>query len=295
MRMIVDCNNIAYIAHYSSGELSVDDVRTGVIFGFLRTIFSVADRFDTSDFIFCWDSKQSFRKNIYPPYKAKRKEREADMTREQLESLRQARLQFVELRKYVLPKMGFKNNFMRVGYEADDLIADVIKRNRGGEFCILSSDNDLYQLLGSRVFMFNSVTKEKMTLKRFKMEYGISRRSWVLAKAIGGCNGDGVAGIKGAADPKSNPRSKALQYLRGELCKGVVFDRIESKEGKQIIARNKVLVKLPYLNGKCRLAVRANKKDEFAREKWLEVFRQYNFRYFMQEEQMERLEELFGL
>ena len=295
MRILVDCNNVAYIAHYSSGELSVDDIRTGVIFGFLRTVFSIADRFDTNQFIFCWDSKQSFRKKIYPEYKAKRREREQQMTREELVGLREARLQFVALRRYVLPYMGFGNVFMRVGYEADDLIADVVKRNREETFCIISSDNDLYQLLGYNVFMFNNVTKAKMTAKRLRLEYGISYKKWALAKAIGGCTGDGVAGIVGAADPKSNPRSKALQYMRGELTKGVVFDRIESTEGRKIIRRNKALVKLPYLNGKCRLRVRANKRDNFERKKWVEIFKEYDFRYFMQPEQMERLEDLFGL
>lgn len=296
MIILVDCNNIGFNAHYSSGDLSVGDVRTGTIFGFLRSIFSVADRFTTTRFVFCWDSRQSYRKKMFPEYKGKRNERRAKMTPEQREGVRQARLQFVELRKWVLPKMGFGNIVFKIGYEADDLIADAVKRNRQQEFCILSSDNDLYQLLGYKVFMFNGVTKEKMTAKRFKMEYGISYKSWVLAKAIGGCNGDDVPGIVGAADPKSNPRSKALQYIRGELSKGVVFDRIESEEGKRIIERNKKLVGLPLESGgRKKLKVYINKEDKFKKENWLEVFEKYDFRYFMQEEQMERLEELFGL
>ena len=296
MRILVDCNNIGFNAHYSSGELSSGDMRTGVIFGFLRTVFSIADRFNTTQFVFCWDSRQSYRKKIYPEYKGKRKERRDKMTPEQREGIRRARLQFVELRKYVLPTMGFANNPFKTGYEADDLIAAIVRADRETEFCILSSDNDLYQLLGYNCFMFNNVTKEKMAAKRFRMEYGISYKKWVLAKAIGGCNGDDVAGIVGAADPKSNPRSKALQYIRGELTKGVVFDRIESKEGAEIIARNKKLVRVPFLlNGKVELKVNVKKRDDFKKEKWLEVFRHYDFRYFMQEEQMERLEELFRL
>ena len=295
MRIIVDCNNIGFVAHYSSGELSVDNTRTGVIFGFLRQIFSIADRFGTSQFIFCWDSRKSFRRQFFPEYKVRRKEKVDLMTPEEKEALAQARRQFIELRKYVLPTMGFGNVMFRVGYEADDLIADIVERNREEEFCILSSDNDLYQLLGYKVFMYNCVTREKMTAKRLKLEYGISYRKWGLAKAIGGCSGDDVPGIKGVGDPRSNPRSKALQYIRGELTEGVVFDRIESKEGQEIIARNKRLVSLPFFNEGNKLRTYIDKPDKFKKENWLKVFTDYDFRYFKQEEQMERLVELFNL
>ena len=81
MRIIVDCNNLGFMAHYSAGELSVGDIRTGAIFGFLRSIFLMADRFETSQFIFCWDSKKSFRKKFYPEYKARRKERQKKRAR----------------------------------------------------------------------------------------------------------------------------------------------------------------------------------------------------------------------
>jgi hypothetical protein len=295
MRILVDCNNIGFNAYYSTGDLSVGDIRTGVVFGFLRTVFSIADRFETNQFIFCWDSRQSFRKKFYPEYKASRKEKEKKLTAEEVEGLQHARRQFVELRQYVLPSMGFGNITRRVGYEGDDLIAAAVKQNREQEFCILSSDNDLYQLLGYNVFMFNNITKQKMTAKRFKIEYGVSYKKWSLAKAIGGCTGDDVKGIKGAGDPKNNPRSKALQYIRGELTGGVVLDRIESSEGVKIIARNKVLVELPFVNGRSKLIMKINKPDKFKKSKWFEVFKSYDFRYFMQPEQMERLEELFGL
>ena len=90
-------------------------------------------------------------------------------------------------------------------------------QNPTDEFCIVSTDNDLYQLLGYNVFIYNPSTKVKMTAKRFKLEYGISHKKWVIAKSIGGCNSDEVVGIKGAADPKNNPNSKAIAYIKGEL------------------------------------------------------------------------------
>ena len=295
MKVLVDCENIGWIAHYSQGELSVDDVLTGTIFGFLRMIFSIADRFNTSEFIFCWDSRKCFRRRIYPEYKLRRHTK--PMTEEEEAARVEVRRQFVELRTQILPKMGFANNIRKVGYEADDLIASVVIRHPEDEFCIVSTDNDLFQLLGYNIFIFNPVNKAKMTAKRFKIEYGISHKKWALAKSIGGCNSDEVKGIKGAADPRNNPQSLALSYVRGELTKGVVFDRIESKEGKQTIARNRILIKLPFKNSRALLNVNIKRshRDKFEKKNWIEVFDRYDFRYFMQEEQLTELEKLFGI
>jgi 5'-3' exonuclease len=228
----------------------------------------MCSRFETNELIFCWDSRKSYRRLEYKKYKYKRQE---NKTEEDLESQRRARTQFVTLRREVLPKMGFKNVFLKVGYEADDLIGYFIKKYRDIEFMILSSDNDLYQLIRSNVFMFNNVTKQKMTLRRFKLEYEISPRQWALAKAIGGCVGDSVEGIKGASDPAKSINSKSIKYIKDELSNGVVKDRIESKEGKAIIARNLKLVKLPYYGTK-RMNFKLKSKERFKKRDWIEVF-----------------------
>jgi hypothetical protein len=295
MKIIVDGDNIGWIAAYSHGELSVDDELTGTIFGFLRMMFSIADRFETNQFIYCWDSRKNFRKRIYPEYKQKRHTKELTEEEEILKA--EVRRQFVELRKYVLPKMGFSNIVRKIGYEADDLIASIVRRNPKDEFCIMSTDNDLFQLLGYEVFVFNPITKVKMTAKRFKMEYSISHNKWVEAKCIGGCNSDEVKGIRGAADPRNNPNSLALSYIRGDLTKGVVFDRITSSEGKEIIARNRKLIGLPFKNHRALLKVniKRSSQDKFIKKNWIDVFDQYDFRYFMQAEQLEKLEELFKI
>lgn len=295
MKVLIDCNNLGWIAHYSQGELSVGNMRTGTIFGFLRQVFSIADRFETNQFIFCWDSRKNFRKRLYPEYKEKRHTKE--LTEEEEQERAEALRQFVELRQVVLPKMGFANIFRKVGYEADDLIASIVRRHPTDPFCIVSTDNDLFQLLGYNCFIFSPITKAKMTAKRFKMEYGISHKKWALAKAIGGCNSDEVKGIKGAADPANNPQSKAIAYVKGELTKGVIFDRIESEEGKKIIARNRKLIKLPFKNSRAllKINIKRSKADSFSKEKWIDVFDYYDFRYFMQKEQVQKLEEIFGI
>ena len=143
MKIIVDGDNIGWIAAYSQGELSVEDQLTGTIFGFLRMMFSIADRFETNQFIFCWDSRKNFRKRIYPEYKQKRHAKELTEEEERIKA--EVRRQFIDLRKYVRPKLGFSNIVRKIGYEADDLIYAFCKTHREPTV-IVSSDGDLLQI-----------------------------------------------------------------------------------------------------------------------------------------------------
>ena len=72
---------------------------------------------------------------------------------------------------------------------------------------------------------------------------------WVKAKAIGGCDSDNVKGIYGVADPAKSNSSKAVEYIKGTLTKGKIYDKIVSEEGQNTIMRNMSLVFLPYQGG----------------------------------------------
>ena len=67
--LLIDCHSIAYAVFHAMGELDYHGRRTGVIYGFFNQILLLAKKFETNRFIFCWDSKKSVRKLIYPNYK----------------------------------------------------------------------------------------------------------------------------------------------------------------------------------------------------------------------------------
>ena len=71
--LILDCNYLAHRAKHVFGDLSHEGSMTGVIYGFLKDLLILSERFNTQRFIFCWDSKSSKREKIYPLYKANRK------------------------------------------------------------------------------------------------------------------------------------------------------------------------------------------------------------------------------
>jgi len=283
IKIIVDGNNIVYSAYYSFGDLSYEGERTGIIFGFLKKILTIAKKFHTNNFIFCWDSKPTWRHIEYDGYKEGRNK---NMDPEERQSIIK---QAEALRKVVLPRLGFKNNFKRNKFESDDLMAAVTyKLNSPKTTILVSTDNDMFQCL-NHCRIFNPTTKKIFTKKDFTSKYRIPVDKWVLAKSMGGCNSDRVKGIVGVADPKS-PTSKALKYLNGELTKGKIYEKIISKEGQSIIKRNIQLINLPHYKKIHNLVLRDN---DFDRKKFIFVFDKYRFNSFLTDSEFEKWETLF--
>lgn len=218
--------DVPYLSH-ASLHSNVGRLNNGVIFGVLRSLEKIADRFPDHKIVCCWDHPRLFRKEIYPEYKANRKPVPGlDMD----EFNRQRTL----LRTEILPRL-FQTECVE-GYEADDIIA---------HFCfslpnpctVISSDEDLYQLLGPRVRQYLPLKKEFVTQATFESEYGVHPRQWSTVKAIAGCSGDNVKGIAGIGE------KRACMYLNGTL--NAKWSAPIERGIATIIKRNLILVDLP--------------------------------------------------
>ena len=116
--LLIDCHYLGHQARYThKGLKSKEGKPTGVLFGFLSRVLSLCFLFETNDVIFCWDSSKSIRKIRYDWYKKK-----PPLSPEDMNDLQEAREQFTILRKRILPAIGFKNNIMYPGREADDVM-----------------------------------------------------------------------------------------------------------------------------------------------------------------------------
>lgn len=226
--LVLDCSSICHRNWHVISDPKMK--KTSAISGFLRDIRSLQDIHQTDLTVFCFDSDTSRRKTIYPEYKA-------NHTREGKECLyRQIDL----LRKEILPMMGFCNILHCEGFEADDLIARVVQDTDKLRFTIVSSDNDLYQLLTkNKVSIWNLALKRLITYSIFKTEYGVDPAIWPNIKALMGDEGDNIKGIEGIG-PKT-----AIQYFKDprEITERKIR-RIESST--DLIRLNEKLITLPW-------------------------------------------------
>jgi len=260
------------------GNLSYHEKKVGVIFGFLKQILKLSYDFKTRDFIFCWDSKQSYRKLICPDYKANRQQYASDEERADSEL---AFVQFDELREKILPYMGFVNIFHQTGYESDDLIAWIVARFPD-DTVIVSSDNDLLQLLVDHRFNpvrrwdFKELIDEAWFTKNW---HGLKPFDWIRVKAIAGCKTDNVIGVKGVAEPS------AAKYVAGLLPDGVKKKSID--DAKDLIDFNIPLVGLPF-NGRKPIRISGIEKDNISEDKFSLTFGQYGFRSLLSGEETKK-------
>jgi len=252
------------------GDLSHEEQKVGIVFGFMRQMLTLSKKFSTHKFIFIWDSKKNFRYKLYPTYKNR-----VSLTAEEQAFEKFAFKQFIELRTKTLPKFGFKNNFIQTGMEADDIIA-IITQNYKREFVIISGDGDLYQLLKNNVEMYSPKKKKVLTENWFMQEYGITPKEWVMVKRVAGCRSDKVEGISGIGE------KRAIQYIKGTLNKKTKgYQNIIN--GKEIINRNKALVELPFEGTKLPKLVA---EKQFLLHNFIELTDTYGFRSFQQVESL---------
>jgi len=283
MKILIDANNIAHIAFHSMKGLSYKGKRTGVIFGFLNEMFKIAKKFKSNDLIFCWDTsrKNNLRKKIYPEYKANR---DKDLTEQEKKEKKIGYKQFGILKNDVIPKLGF-NSFVKKGYEADDLIAYIVRSTLVNDpILIVSTDQDLFQLLAFfNVKIYNTRKKKLIDKVKFEKQFNIIPEKWALVKTLAGCSSDNIKGIKGVGE------KTAIKYLNNDMKKGKIFEKIESNY-KKMVLQNFNLVCLPYINKDFKLEL---KKTELSRKAFIEVFDKYGFRTF--EKEFKQWEEVFNL
>lgn len=232
--LIFDSNYLAYRAFFSMPNLSFEGIPTNVIHGFFAMALRTANTYKSDEVVFCWDSKKSVRRYQYKPYK-KRKKDKPDM--------REAYQQMSLLRESILPTMGFKNVFLQVGLESDDIIAKLCKTYPDNPITIISADRDLIQCLEHNVYLIDPWSKKGFALneKKALKEFKFPPKRFFKVKAIAGCPSDNVQGVPGVRE------TTALKYLKGELSTtSKAFKNIVSEEGKAVYKRNLPLVKLPH-------------------------------------------------
>jgi len=280
--LLIDSNYLCYRAKMTTGHLQYHGVGTGVMFGFFNQLLTISQHTKPDQIIFFWDSRKNLRKEILPTYKAKRRDEQSP---EEIAEWNLAFREFNNLRKYILPQIGFNNNFFQRGYESDDLIAQyVFNKGRDEDIIIATGDDDLLQLLNGNTSIYNPAKELTVTKKDFIKKWSIQPYEWAYVKQIAGCKSDNVPGIPGVGE------KKAIQYIKGEMKETTkTFQKI--KDGKELIEFNRQLVVLPFvdtMNPVDRLV-----KNKFKMIDFLRFAREYGMHSFRTDDKKEQVKSHF--
>ena len=161
---------------------------TGLLTGFINFIASLHKDHSSDYLIFALDAKgPSFRSEIDPQYKANRSPAPEELIMQ------------LPIAIDWIDKMGYKS-LMQSGYEADDMIASVVRhaRAQGHIVRVVSHDKDLYQLIEDDVVVLvDAISKKVMNERHCDEKYGVHPRQFIDYQALIGDTADNVPGVKG--------------------------------------------------------------------------------------------------
>jgi DNA polymerase-1 len=193
---LIDGNSIAYRAFYALPEdlATKSGQVTNAVFGFTRMLIRLVKDFHPDGIAVAWDvSRQTFRSEAYPEYKAQRA-KAPDHFRSQLPLIDE-----------VLETLDI-TQIRREGFEADDLIA-TLTRNAvadGWEVLIVTGDRDAFQLVGGPVrvvYTRRGISDTVLADAPYVLErYGIRPDQYLDYAALRGDNSDNLPGVPGVGE-----------------------------------------------------------------------------------------------
>lgn len=193
---LVDGSSYIFRAYHALPPLTrkKDGLPVGALAGFCNMLWKLlCDARDTAvgvvptHFAVIFDySSETFRKKIYPDYKANRPAPPEDLI-PQFSLIRQA------TQAFNLPCIE------KEGYEADDIIAtySALASQCGAETTIISSDKDLMQLVTNQVHMYDSMKDRPIGIAEVIEKWGVPPEKMIDLQSLTGDSTDNVPGVPG--------------------------------------------------------------------------------------------------
>ncbi|WP_439273278.1 DNA polymerase I [Pseudochrobactrum sp. HB0163] len=193
---LVDGSGYIFRAYHALPPLTrkSDGLPVGAVSGFCNMLWKLLKDARNTDvgivpthFAVIFDySSQTFRKELYPDYKANRAAPPEDLI-PQFGLIRQA------TQAFNLPCIE------KEGFEADDLIATYARlaEEAGATVTIVSSDKDLMQLVTQKVSMYDGMKDKQISIPEVIEKWGVPPEKMIDLQSLTGDSTDNVPGIPG--------------------------------------------------------------------------------------------------
>ncbi len=203
----------SYWAFIKNPILDSDGNNISAVFGFLKTLFSLLEKYNPDALAVVLDSMvPTFRHELYPAYKGTR-DRAPDELHEQIPLL----TSLLEVMGIVLVSKD--------RYEADDLMADIAKNiaGEGHSVFIVSSDKDLMQVIDESIHMLRYEKGSYFDIdpKGVEERFGVRPDQIIDYLALVGDSSDNIPGVRGIG-PKT-----AVTLLRTFCSLSGIYDHLE--------------------------------------------------------------------
>ena len=215
---LIDGSSYIFRAYFAIRHLSTSrGFPTNAIYGFTSMMFKFIKDYNPQYLAVVFDSKaRTFRNDIYPLYKANRDVPPDDLIP-----------QFDKIYEVV---EAFSIPFIQLeGYEADDLIGTIAKKNENKkiDIVLVTGDKDFCQLVSDRIkildTMKNKITDQQEVMKKF----GVGPNKVIDVLALAGDQIDNIPGIKGIGEKTASKLIVEFGSLEN------LYEQLDRVRGKQ--------------------------------------------------------------
>ncbi len=230
---IVDVSSLFFRAFYAVRPLtSPAGMPTNAIYGYLSMIMKLLKDEKPNYLVFCYDRKEpSFRKEIYPEYKAHRSEMPEDLIPQ------------IPYIKKLADVMGIASLEVPT-FEADDLIGTLVHIGRKNdlEVYIVSGDKDFAQLLEKHVYMYDTMKSVQIDTQGAIEKWGIPPAQFIDYLALVGDASDNIPGVAGIGPKGAQKLLQDYQNLEGiyqniEQFKGALKEKLIKDKDNAFLSR----------------------------------------------------------
>ncbi len=213
---LIDGPSLVYRAFFALPESIATSrgVPTNAIFGFASMLVKIVSEYGVRPTVVAWDAGSSGRSELFPEYKAQRRER-PDLLRAQWPAMER-----------LVEAFGYRNLTVP-GYEADDVIASLSERARTASppvpVMIVTGDRDVLQLVDEDGFVevmatTRGVTDTKIYDRDAVIErYGIAPELIPDFYGLKGDTSDNIPGVRGIGEKTASELIQRFGSLEGVL------------------------------------------------------------------------------
>ena len=206
---LLDGSSYIYRAYYGIRDLATaGGMPTNAVFGFTRMLLALLqeERPDYLAVVFDPPREETFRRKIYPAYKANRDAMPADLAI-QLPSIRQI------LAALNIPALEAP------GFEADDVIATLARRHAAGgtAVTIVSGDKDLLQVVGDGITLLDTMKEQRFGPQEVIERFGVPPELVADVLGLAGDSSDNIPGVPGVGEKTAAELVRRFGTLEGVL------------------------------------------------------------------------------
>ena len=188
---LIDGSSYIYRAYYAVRHLSNSKGEpTNAVFGFANMLLKIIRDEKPQHLAVVFDTKApTFRKEIYPEYKANRAAMPDDLV-PQIPLIKEL------VRGFNIPCIE------KDGFEADDIIATLAKRFEAddSDVVVVTGDKDMMQIVTNRVCLYDTMQDEVSGPKEVEERFGGPPDKVIEVQALAGDSSDNIPGVPGIGE-----------------------------------------------------------------------------------------------